>query len=183
MAFIDKKVRRAERAAFLKQRFEELHAVINRNFYELGKILAEIREWRYFEEWGFSTFTEYAASVDLRPSRAYYLVNVAKLVDMFPEPERDRVKNIGMGQLRILSRTQGLTPKEAVERVKEVVNNPIPLRKLSKALSPSVPYSFSIPTASVGRVEKALRAAKAGTTRTNSEALLAIIEAYLESIN
>jgi hypothetical protein len=56
-----------------------LRQTVDDSYIEMGQLLQEVRESRYFERWGFETFEAYAESeLGMRRRKAYYLMSISE---------------------------------------------------------------------------------------------------------
>jgi hypothetical protein len=68
----------AGRSAEVRRRINKLIKATLLNTLDLAELLYESKTEKYFTGWGYETFSRYAKSLDIKYSKAYYLVKIIK---------------------------------------------------------------------------------------------------------
>jgi hypothetical protein len=90
----------------LRNKIESLVKTVNTDTFTLAGYLHEAKWKQYYYGWGFNSFRDYAHSLGIKPSKAYYLARIIEVMTAVGIPREDYEK-IGMAKLREISR---LTP-------------------------------------------------------------------------
>lgn len=92
-----------DRASQVRRRINKLIKQVNTNTFDLAEYLHEAKQKNYYTTWGFETYTEYAESLKIKRSRAYYLVDVVETMKR-AAVSRPEFEQVGMSKLRIIAR-------------------------------------------------------------------------------
>jgi hypothetical protein len=93
----------AGRATTVRRAINKLIATSNSSTFDLMDLFHESKAKTYYHGWGFESFGKYAKSLDIKYSKAYYLVRVKSNM-IAAGLEREQYEPVGMGKLRIIGR-------------------------------------------------------------------------------
>jgi hypothetical protein len=93
----------AGRAATVRRQINKLIATSNSSTFDLMDLFHESKTKNYIAGWGFESFSKYAKSLDIKYTKAYYLVKIKENM-LAAGLERVQYEPVGMGKLRIISR-------------------------------------------------------------------------------
>lgn len=93
----------AGRAIQVRRQINKLLAATNTSTYDLADLLWEAKSKNFFSGWGFESFAKYAKSLDIKYSRAFYLVRMVENMKA-AGLERAQYEPVGLLKLRIISR-------------------------------------------------------------------------------
>lgn len=93
----------AGRAATVRRAINKLISTSNSSTFDLMDLFHEAKTKNYYSGWGFESFSKYAKSLDIKYSKAYYLVRIKDNMKA-AALERAEYEPVGMGKLRVISR-------------------------------------------------------------------------------
>src|ERR1700675_131968 len=93
----------AGRAATVRRAINKLVATTNSSAFDLMDLFHESKSKNYYSGWGFESFSKYAKSLDIKSSKAYYLVNIKEKM-IAAGLERVQYEAVGLGKLRVIAR-------------------------------------------------------------------------------
>jgi hypothetical protein len=73
--------------------------------FTLAELLFEVKSKQYYSGYGFNTFKEYAASVGVKPSRAYYLARIVEVMSATGF-ERKQYEPLGIVKLKEITKLE-----------------------------------------------------------------------------
>lgn len=71
--------------------------------FDLGDELYKIKRNHWYQDWGYSTFHEYATSLGMKRSKSQYLCRIAELMDELGIP-REKYEPVGVSKLRHIAK-------------------------------------------------------------------------------
>jgi hypothetical protein len=108
----------------VRQKIEEIRKNITGRFFDLGELLAEIRDGGYHLNWGFKNFGEWIdqSGLDMSERAAYYLIKIVETGKKLDIP-REKLEQCKLSKLREIV---SLDPKKHKAQIKELVKACIP---------------------------------------------------------
>ncbi len=108
----------------VRQKIEELRRGITGRFFELGELLAEIKNGGYHLNWGFKNFGEWIdqSGLDMSERAAYYLIKIIEVGKQLNIP-RETLEQCKLSKLREIV---SLDPKKHKAQIKELMNACVP---------------------------------------------------------
>jgi len=108
----------------VRQKIEEIRKNITDRFFDLGELLAEIRDGGYHLNWGFKNFGEWIdqSGLDMSERAAYYLIKIVETGKKLNIP-REKLEQCKLSKLREIV---SLDPKKHKAQIKELVKACIP---------------------------------------------------------
>lgn len=93
----------AGRAAKVRKQINKLITQSNAAAFDLMDLLHESKTKNYIRDWGFESYSEYAKSLDIKYSQAFYFVAI-KAAMVAADLTREQYEPVGRGKLRIIAR-------------------------------------------------------------------------------
>lgn len=118
----------AGKPAKVRKQINALIKGMNSNTFDLAELLHEVKSKKYFEPWGYDTFSAYAKELDLKPAKSYYLVRMVEVMNAASIP-RATYEPVGIAKLRFITALEPSAtaevdgqPKPMVEAIKGIVD-------------------------------------------------------------
>lgn len=103
----------AGRAATVRRQINKLVATANSSTFDLMDLFHESKTKNYIAGWGFESFSKYAKSLDIKYSKAYYLVKIKENM-LAAGLDRTQYEPVGLSKLRVISRLKPETEYKGV---------------------------------------------------------------------
>jgi hypothetical protein len=91
------------RADEVKRKINKLIKAVNTNMFDLAEYLHEAKTKTYYTDWGFPTYSGYAKSLNIKYTRAYYLVDIVEKMRR-AGVSRVEYEPVGMSKLRVIAK-------------------------------------------------------------------------------
>ena len=89
----------AGRSAKVRQQIENLLKNMHKSTLDVAELLSEVRKNKYYVQWGFDSFSAYAAELDIKSSKAQYLARIADVMEQVGAV-RSEYEDVGLSKLR-----------------------------------------------------------------------------------
>jgi hypothetical protein len=93
----------AGRSDAVRRQISKLIKATNTNTFDLAELMHEAKAHTFYTDWGYESFSRWAKSLDIKYSKAYYLVRIIEIMSTSGVP-RDAFEPVGLGKLRIISK-------------------------------------------------------------------------------
>lgn len=93
----------AGEAAKTRKQLEKIISSMNKSNFDIAELLHSIKKNGYYS--GFNTFKEYTKTLELKPSRALYLVKMVEVMTAVGIP-REQYEPLGISKLRAITRLE-----------------------------------------------------------------------------
>jgi hypothetical protein len=90
------------RVAEVRRRVNKLIKASNVNTFDLAELLYEVKTKGYFSAWGFDSYSTYAKSLEIKYSKAYYLVQIVARMTA-AGVSRAEYEQVGLAKLRVIA--------------------------------------------------------------------------------
>jgi len=107
----------AGRAEHVKRAINKLIKAQNTNMFDLAELLHEAKSKAYYNAWGYESYPKYARSLDIKYTKAFYLVKIVENMNA-AGVTREQYEPVGLGKLRRIAR---LKPESEYKGVPMVV--------------------------------------------------------------
>ncbi len=91
------------RATQVRRAINKLITQTNSNTFDLAELLAEAKAKLFYTAWGFDSFGKYAKSLEIKYSKAYYLLKIIENMKA-AAVSREEYEPVGLAKLRVISR-------------------------------------------------------------------------------
>ena len=91
----------------VKRQINALIHGLNANTFDLSDLLYEVKSKGYHKTYGYNSFGEYAKSLDIKVTKAYYLLRIAQVMSACGIP-RTEYEPIGIAKLRVITKLEPL---------------------------------------------------------------------------
>lgn len=91
------------RAAIVRRNINKLIKQTNSSTFDIAELLHEAKSKNFFAGWGFETFSKYAKSLEIKYTKAFYLVKIVEAMAA-ADVKRDQYEPVGLAKLRVITR-------------------------------------------------------------------------------
>lgn len=109
----------AGQAAKVRSQINSIIKGVNTSTFDLAELLHEVKTKAYYAP-EFETFGQYAESLEMKPSKSYYLVRIVENMGVAGIP-RTEYEKVGIAKLRAISKIEPTDPG-AAEKIKALVS-------------------------------------------------------------
>lgn len=89
----------AGRSQEVRNKLEGLLKTLQKSTFDVAELLHEVKSKGYFNTWGYATFKDYVAELDIKTRKAQYLVRIVDVMEAL-ELDRNTYEPIGLSKLR-----------------------------------------------------------------------------------
>lgn len=89
----------AGRSAKVREQIKTLLTNVHTYTLDVAELLSEVRKNKYYIQWGYNSFREYAVELDIKESKAQYLARIADVMEAIGAARAD-YENVGLSKLR-----------------------------------------------------------------------------------
>jgi hypothetical protein len=89
----------AGESAEVRQELENLIHTINTSTFDVAELLHKVKSKHYYQTYGFNTFLEYVAELEIKTRKAQYLVRIVDIMEQV-RIDREDYQPIGIAKLR-----------------------------------------------------------------------------------
>jgi len=111
----------AGRSAKVRKSLESLLASVVKNTFDVAELLSETKSKGYYSAWGFDKFKDYVATLDIKSTKAYYLVRIVDVMNSINRT-REQYEPMGLSKLREIA---SLNPEETYKSAEQQIDIPV----------------------------------------------------------
>jgi len=87
----------------VRKQINEIIKGVNKSTFTLAELLHEVKSKNFYAGWGHETFGAYVKTLDLKTSKAYYLVRIVENMMIAGVP-KEVYEPVGIAKLRVISK-------------------------------------------------------------------------------